>query len=249
MPIQNLLCKKREMKVSFDECIDCSKTNSKCDMFPELILFLKDEAEETSPELTITKLLYCPRRAYLLAKTYYTIQPEDMYSAIRGKMGHLIFEQQKMADCITETRFYKEYKGVKISGQPDKVDLKNKILYDYKTTTGRISDDKTLRWGNSHTHHQVQLNLYKWLIEPQFEVNKLILVYIGSDCAKKIEIPIRTPQDRRLWKPVQEAFDKAEILGKYWDEPYSDEIAKQIPQEAGWICSYCYVKGLCQKLK
>ena len=70
MPIKNLLCKKREMEVSFDECIDCSKTNSKCDMFPELIQFLKDDAEETNPDLTITKLLYCPRRAYLLAKTY-----------------------------------------------------------------------------------------------------------------------------------------------------------------------------------
>jgi len=252
MPISKLICNKREAEVSFQECIECSKTNLKCDIFPEMVSFIKDEAEETSSELTITKLLFCPRRAYLLAKTEYAVQPEDMYSAIRGKMGHLIFEEQKTSDCISETRFYKEYKGVRISGQPDKIDIKNKILYDYKTTTGRISDDKTLRWGNTHLHHQVQINLYKWLVEPQFEINRLILIYIGSDCSKKIEVPIRHPDNKKLYKPIQDAFDKIEILGQYWNEPYSDEIARKIPEEKDeknrWICRYCFVSKTCKRL-
>ena len=225
-----------------------------CPIIPEFIKYIKDGTEEeTNKELSVTKVLYCPMRAFLLAKTDYTVQPEELYNMFRGSMGHLVLEKLKVEGCITETRFSRQYKGVLLTGKPDKIDVKNKILYDYKTIAGKISEDFSLKWGNARLHHQIQLNLYRWLLEGTFEIDKLVLVYIGSDSILKIPVKVRTPENKKLWKPMQDAFDRIEHLGKFWNLTYNQAVEskeiKKIKKEKGWICNYCFVKNLCDTIK
>jgi len=247
MPLTGLFCKKKEQTVSFNECCECSKTNIECYIIPEYIKFITPDSEDFSSSISVTKVLNCPRRSYLLFKTDYIVYPEELYDMMRGSMGHLLLEENRMKDCIIETEFSREYKGIKVTGKPDKIDKTNGILYDYKTLRGRISDDLSLKWGNAHLHHQIQLNLYKWLIEDSIKINKMVLVYLGSDSILKIEVKERTPKNKKLWIPMEKAFERIEILGKYWDKEYSPEIVKKIPAERDWICKFCNVRKICEQ--
>ena len=246
--LTGLYCKRKEKVVSFQECLQCSRTNFECPIFPEYIKWLMKEDDEYNQEITVTKLLYCPRRAYLIAKTDYIINVEDAWALFRGSLSHSFLERLRDENCIVETRFERDYKGIKIYGKPDKIDIENKILYDYKTIAGKISDDYSLRWGNSKLEHQIQLNLYKWLLEGRFEIEKMVLIYIGSDCSKKFLVEERKKDNKKKYKELEKAFHRAEILSKIWNKPLEEITPEELPKEESWICKYCPVVENCSKL-
>ncbi|HOM26572.1 MAG TPA: PD-(D/E)XK nuclease family protein [bacterium] len=252
--IKGIYCKRREAVLDLNECIECSKTNFECQIFTEYLIWLNKDDSEYSKDLTVTKLLSCPRRAYFYAHLDYIIEPEDFYALFRGSIIHSFLQTYKDSECIVETRFTKKYKNIEISGTPDKIDTKRKIIYDFKTIAGRISDDYSLRWDNPHLEHQVQLNLYYWLLKDIFEIERLCLVYIGSDCSKKYLIKIRTEDDKKLYTPIKKAFDNAEILNQVWNKNLNEINKKDLPKiteidkKQTWICNYCHFEKECKDL-
>ena len=248
--IKNIKCNIKEETVTFDECINCSKQAFNCPVTPEYVLYLKSNISEMS-SISVTKLLGCPRKAYLLKVIDYDINILDLYYAFRGGLTHLLLEKYNMQDCIIETEFSKEYNGVVITGKPDKIDIKNGIIYDYKTITGRIGDDRTLKWGAVRLKDQIQVNIYKWLVEDKFDIRKLVVVYFGTDFSIKKEVEIRQPNTKK-YKDIQQAFDRALLLGKIWNKPLEQAIKEKLlpPTEKTWECDgYCDVSLFCKKLE
>lgn len=255
--IKGFICQKRDLIVSLEECYSCSRENkvSKCDIIPEYITFIKEKLqEEVSNEITVTKLLHCPRRTYLQTFADYYVNIEDLYFIMRGSLSHLLLENHKIEeDCIVETRFKKIYKDkegneIEISGKPDKIDLKTKTIYDYKTITSKLSDDYSLRWNNVRLQDKIQLNLYFWLIKDKFEIKSLKVVYLASDVIKKFDVEIIT-EDKKQYAEIRKAFRRAEILNEVWNKSLNEVDIEKIEKEKGWICNYCWVKNLCEKEK
>jgi len=250
--ITGIYCDRKEKVIDIDECYICSQTNLSCLIIPEYVEFVKEQLKsEKNNELSITKLLYCARRTYFEKSIDYIISIHEFYEAWRGSVIHKILEQSKQADCLIEQKFTRKYKEIEVSGTIDKFDMKHNILYDYKTIASKYDDDRTLRWGNAKLEHQVQLNLYKWLIEDKFEVKHLVLVYIASDKTQKIEIEIRKQEDKRKYKEIQKAFDRLEILSRCWNLNFEETKEKNLipPAEQDWICKYCRFIKLCSEIK
>lgn len=246
--IKAFYCIKREEIVDKEECYNCSQNRVECPIFPEYLRWLIEDKNYSS-KITVTKLLTCVRRTYFYSKLDYIIQPYEAYALFRGSIVHSFLEKYRVEDCIVETEFEKQYKSITIYGTPDKIDVKRGIIYDYKTITGRISDDYSLRWGNPHMEHIVQLHLYKWLVEDKFNIQKLVLIYIGSDTCQKYEIPIRGPEDKKKYEPIQKAFERAEILNKVWNKKVEEVSKDQLPKEEGWICRYCPFSRECNEME
>ena len=249
--IKNVWCDKKESIIDIDECKECSGINLACNIIPEYVAFVKQQINsEKNNQLSITKLLYCPRRTYFEKVIDYTINVNELYEVFRGTLMHSVLAEYKNSDCLIEQTFTRKYKDIEVSGTIDKYDMKNKILYDYKTIKN-VADDRTLRWGNAKLEHQVQLNLYKWLIEDKFPVEHLVLVYIGTDSILKQEIEIRTPENKTKYKPIQEAFNRLEVLSKCWNLSFEEAKEKNlIPKaEKGWICKYCKFIKECSEVK
>jgi CRISPR/Cas system-associated exonuclease Cas4 (RecB family) len=235
-----------------DECYNCSKVNTECNIIPEYIEWIKEQLNsEKNNELSVTKLLYCSRRTYFEKVIDYTVSIHELYENWRGTLIHKILQESKQEDCLLEQKFSRKYKDIEVVGIIDKFDIKNKILYDYKTITGKIDDDRTLRWGNPHLQHQIQLNLYKWLLEDKFEIRELIIVYIGADKIAKFKIDIRTPENKRKYTEIEKAFNRLEILSKCWNLGFKEAKEKNlIPSaEKDWICKYCRFVKECNEIK
>jgi len=248
--IKDLYCEKKEKTVNIDECYLCSKTNLSCNIIPEYVKFLEKQAKtEKNNQLSITKLLYCPRRTYFEKVIDYSINVNELYEVFRGSLMHSVLADYKQPDCIIEQTFTRNYKDIEVSGTIDKYDMKNKILYDYKTIKS-VADDRTLRWGNLKIEHQVQLNLYKWLLEDKFEVKQLVLIYIAVDSILKQDVEIRTNDNNGKYKPIQDAFNRLEVLSKCWNMNLEEAKEKNLipPAEKGWICKYCRFIRECSEI-
>lgn len=245
--MKKIFCNKRNEVLNIDECYQCSVENKECSIIPEYLSFVREKLEEeVSNALAITKLLYCSRRSYLLSFSDYIIPVEEMYFLMRGSMAHLLIEKYRQEkDCIVETKFEKEYQGIKISGKPDKINLKTKTIVDYKTISGRLSDDYSLRWGNVRIQDILQVNLYKWLIDEKFEIENLEIIYLTSDCIVKKQVEI-IQKNNKKYKELQKCFNRAEVLNKYWGKNYTKGMDLP-PAERGWTCSYCWVKNICEE--
>jgi len=246
--LKGLYCSKLERQVSMEECLHCSKTNLKCDIFPEFIEFLKSRYdEEYIPSISPTRLLGCARKAYLEKEIDYTVGIETLYYSFRGSLLHLLFEKFKTEDCLIEKKFEREWKGVKIVGIPDKIDVHRKTLWEFKTVA-TVADDFSLKWNNPRVRDQIQANFYKWLVEPVIPIENLVIVYVGSDCSRKYQVKVRAIEKD---KSLALAFQKAEILSKIWDKPLEQVKAEgKLPKmESGWECRYCNVEAECKKLK
>lgn len=239
-----LYCKIKDEVLDFNTCLECSKQAYECPVTYEYINFLYEEEKERTNSLSITKLLSCPRKAFLLTKADYTQDVLDLYYAFRGSLTHLLLEKYKSKNCIVETMFQKDYNGITITGKPDKIDIENECIYDFKTITGKIGDDKSLRWGSARKKDAIQLNLYYWLVKDLFKISKLIVVYFGTDYPLKKEVKILEENDKK-YKDIKECFEKAELLAKVWDKEI--EAVKDIKYVKTWECDgYCPVKDICK---
>jgi hypothetical protein len=252
--LKGLYCKKREQVVTFNECLECSKdaevTIGKdryvCDIFPEFIQFvIKENEHEHSSNVSVTQLLGCSRKAYLSRVCDYSVAPEDLWYRFRGSIIHLLMEQFKVEDSIVEGRFKKEFNGITVSGRIDRIDTRRKTITDYKSIQS-VKFDRTLMYGNSKVFHQLQLNLYRWLIAEKFDIDKLVIQYIGADRPMKKTVILRDPEKD---KGMKACFAKLQLLGGVWGMTLKEAVfAKKVPPiEDTWECKgYCDVAAECK---
>lgn len=222
----------RERFVSFEECIACAETTSnECHFTAPIIKAMADRERVERKGITVTQLSGCLRESYLSYKYDHYVDLEQLYFAFRGELAHLVIERYQEKDAIAEKRFYREFNGIKISGQPDIVIPQKKLIRDYKTAK------EVPRFSYPFRNHSQQLNLYAWLVP--YEIERLQAVYLDM---KGVKIC-----DAQLWSEKEiEALlrQKLPILNR----AFNHDILPPADFD-NWQCNgWCNVKSICRKL-
>jgi CRISPR/Cas system-associated exonuclease Cas4 (RecB family) len=186
------------------------------------------------PALSVTALTGCVRQAYLKTTEPYYQRPDQQYWAYRGTLGHLLAERGAGPGTIAEQRFERELRlpsgrAVTITGRPDEIDPARALLIDYKTT------DRAPR--QPSPQHIAQLNAYRWLVAPSYQIDRLGIVYLTMKGVQKASVPIWPDgQVERLLAERAGALAEA-YAGGGWPELTEDR----------WMCGFCPVAAACER--
>jgi CRISPR/Cas system-associated exonuclease Cas4 (RecB family) len=191
------------------------------------------DADDVIPKLSVTALVGCTRQAYLKATEPYYQRPDQQYWAYRGTLGHVLVERGAGEGIVAEQRFDRDLhlpngRRVTITGQPDEIDPARSLLLDYKTT------DRAPR--TLSPMHIAQLNVYRWLVAPRYQIEKLGIVYLTMRETKKVAVPI--------WPDGQVERFLAERAGPL-AEAYSGGAWPDLTEDT-WLCRYCPVAAVCE---
>lgn len=266
MPQQGFHCIVDFEDVSFDACVACAATQGRCQFTASILRGMADQSrardegrvarsqadgkresvgvglappEEPSdegaaiPKLSVTALVGCVRQAYLKATEPYYQRPDHQYWAYRGTLGHVLVERGAGEQIVAERRFDRDLilpngRLVTITGQPDEIDPARDLLVDYKTT------DRAPR--TLSPMHIAQLNVYRWLVAPEYQIAKLGIVYLTMRETKKVAVPI--------WPDGQVERFLAERAGPL-AEAYLGGAWPELTEDA-WLCRYCPVAAICE---
>lgn len=159
-------------------------------------------------DISVTKLIDSAQRRVLLKK-YGASVVEDVSERIWSLLGqavHTILERANKSD-IVEERLYAEVEGWSLSGQFDRMDLRNKTLDDYKcTSVYKVMMSDMKEW-------ERQLNVLRWLaIKNGYKVERLRIIAIlrdwrKSDAKRKQDYPQKPVAtiDIPVW-PLDETY-------------------------------------------
>jgi hypothetical protein len=170
-------------KVSYEECFACAQSQKHLCQFSYPILngMVRTEQEEVQG-IRVTSLLNCLRKVVLERKHDIYTPPDQLYWSFRGRLAHAIVEYAQSDDAVVEQRFTREIEGIPITGKPDVIYPEQALLQDYKTTA-------VLPRLGPYDHHIWQLNIYRWLVQDYYRVNRLEIVYLDMKGAKRCPIP------------------------------------------------------------
>ena len=177
-------------------------------------------------QVHVTDLTSCLRRAYLQRITDVYPSLKRMYWLFRGALAHQLVENTREPFSLTEVRFQRRVNGVTVVGRPDKIVPNRGELYDYKTTK-RITL-KRLPYGE----HTRQVNIYRWLVEPHFQIDRLFLVYLDMSRCASVEVPTEDVESY--------VTDRAMVLHR------AMQSGQLPPSEPSWLCDYCEVRDECE---
>lgn len=159
-------------------------------------------------DISVTKLIDSAHRRVLLKK-YGASVVEDVSERIWSLLGqavHTILERANKSD-IVEERLYSDVDGWSLSGQFDRMDLRNETLDDYKcTSVYKVMMSDMKEW-------ERQLNVLRWLaIRNGYKVERLRIIAIlrdwrKSDAKRKQDYPQKPVAtiDIPVW-PLDETY-------------------------------------------
>lgn len=239
--------------VSFEDALtEARDTGTYADLPYEILAGIhKNLTKERPDEISVTQLLGCPRKVHLEAKIDFAETPQSNYPAFRGMIVHGILEETDGA--TSEERVQREHRGVVISGQPDNLRVVKSsgrtILRDWK------SKAEVPKFNYAYTHHQQQVNLYRWLLKLDWRTTDLEVVYVSMSEVKIIPLSRGGTNRYGRANPMQvwtdeevEAFlDKRLIplaMQRKYDAPVRYDM---VDVEDLWNCNFCPVKQECYK--
>jgi hypothetical protein len=258
VPQQGFHCIVDFEDISFESCIECAATEGRCQLTASLLrgmaaqarsraeargtpdqlhpgtVGLSTESLQPVPTLNVTDLTGCVRQSFLKATEPYYQRPDHQYWAYRGTLAHLLAEQGAGPGIIAERRFERELElpngtSVTITGKPDEIDPTRGLLIDYKTTDRAPRQPSPL--------HIAQVNVYRWLVGPEFAIDRLGIVYLTMKGVKKASVPVWP--DGHVERFIQErAGGLAEAYaGGDWPGLTEDR----------WMCGFCPVVSACER--
>jgi len=239
MPVVGFRCIKSNKNVSFEECMACALTyENKCHFTADILKGIITEVTETRESISITKLIGCPRSTYLVNRNDVYVSPEKLYWAFRGTLAHAIIEKYMAdPDAVVEKHFKRVLNGIKITGKPDIIIPKHELMRDYKTT-------KEVPFFNKvYLNHEIQLNLYRWLVRKEYKVERLEVVYMDMKRSKVIPV-------KNIWK-LSDCEDYIKKHSSVLAEAYEKNIPPDVPGEFPlyWQCrDFCEGRTICAKL-
>jgi CRISPR/Cas system-associated exonuclease Cas4 (RecB family) len=262
VPQQGFHCIVDLEDVSFEGCIECAATRGRCQLTASLLRGMADQARARNgeddaralaardtrtvvnlpmlhapdpiPTLSVTALTGCVRQAFLKATEPFYQRPDQQYWAYRGTLGHLLAERGAGPGTIAEQRFERELRlpsgrQITVTGKPDEIDPARGLLIDYKTTDRAPRQPSPL--------HIAQLNAYRWLVAPYYQIERLGIVYLTMKGVQKAFVAIWPDgQIERLLQDRAGALAEA-YAGGDWPEMTEDR----------WMCAYCPVAAACER--
>jgi hypothetical protein len=157
-------------------------------------------------DIHITNLTGCLRQHYLMISQDYVVRTSKLYPIIKGNLFHKGFEyyiDRTMinSNLLVEKTFAKTYDGVIVTGTPDLIVLDQKLIRDWKVPTSLPSTYRP-------THEQ-QLNLYRWLVAPEIDIDHLEVSYFGTRKVNTFRVPIW--KDHELEEFVEMRIDTVKM--------------------------------------
>jgi len=239
MAIVGFKCINTDENVSFDDCLKCALTyENNCHFPAEIINGIIQESTDTREGISVTKLLGCPRSTYLVEHNDVYVSLDNLYWLFRGTLTHAIMEKYKLdPDAITEKRFKRKIKGLTITGKPDIIVPKAGLIRDWKTTK------EVPYYSRAYPNHEQQLNLYRWLINKKYKIDKLEVVYMDMSRVKICSV-------KKVWK-LSDCEDFITKRASVLAEALKSNIPPPVPGEFPlyWQCrDYCACRDICAKL-
>jgi len=236
MSIVGFKCVATDENVSFENCIKCALTcENKCHLTADILTGIVENVTEERSTISITKMIGCMRSTYLSTKYDTYASPEKLYWAFRGTLAHAVIEKYNAdKEAILETKFARTVNGIKITGTPDIIIPTKELIRDYKTTK------QVPYYSRPYPNHEVQLNLYRWLVRPKYKIERLEIVYM--DMMKTKIIPVK-----KLWK-LSDCEDYVAKHSAILAKAQKDDIPPPVPAEFPlyWQCNdFCEGKAKC----
>jgi CRISPR/Cas system-associated exonuclease Cas4 (RecB family) len=233
MPQRGFHCIVDFVDVPYQSCVDCAATEGRCQFTASLLRGMADQARQRDDSaISVTSLTGCVRQSYLKATGDYYQRPDYQYWAYRGTLGHTLAERGAGPETVSERRFERALalpsgKSLPIVGHPDEIVPGRSLLVDYKTT------DRPPR--TPSPQHVAQLNCYRWLVAPEYEIDRLGIVYLTMRGVRKVAVPV--------WPDGQaERF----LVERAASLAYARETGQwPAMTEDTWMCAYCPVAEPC----
>jgi len=230
-------CPQGKGDLPFEECLRCGTSHSNSCSFDYPILASMYQSLRKEEGISVTSLLNCLRKIVLQVRNDVYLDPRQLYYAFRGQLFHSIIAQAQQEGAIVEQRFEREIEGILLCGHPDVIYPNQKKIVEYKSTR-RVPKDEM-----PYANHGIQLNLYRYLVKPDFKIDQLEIVYFDMSRVLRMAIPVMDEAQLLEWlvprlKKLKAALD-------------SGELPEKVEGEGLWQCegycpftNYCWPKGV-----
>lgn len=165
-------------------------------MLPEIVRALQPDPNRHEDAIHLASLGVCPHRVKMERTRDYYLPPEAAYRLVRGRSWDCLINDYARAGAIVHRRFWRDFKGVPITGEPDLIDLKLRTIEDYKAP----AKDTARVWPS----YSFQLNGYAWITEEALreeyglQIESLWLNVCGPTRYLRLEVPLWSPRTREV---------------------------------------------------
>jgi len=223
--------------VTFEECLACAASHRNACSFDYPILATMHRNIRKGVGTSVSSLLNCLRKVVLQARRDVYLPPGQLYYAFRGQLFHAVIAQAQEEGAVVEQRFERTVAGITLSGHPDVVYPEQRRLVDYKSTRRIPKKDAP------YANHGIQVNLYRYLVAPQYQVDDLEIVYFDMSKVKRVKVEVMSTPQLTGWlvprlKKLRAALDGGKLPAK-------------VGSEGVWQCDgycpftdYCWPKGV-----
>ncbi|MBI2842144.1 MAG: PD-(D/E)XK nuclease family protein [Armatimonadetes bacterium] len=230
--IRGFRCPKGKGDLLFDECLECAASHENPCQFDYPILSAMQRNIREEAGLSVSSLLNCLRKVALEARIDIYLDPSQLYYAFRGQLFHAVIAQAQSDGAICERRFERSVAGIVLSGHPDVIYPQHGKLVDYKSTKRIPKDDKP------YANHALQVNLYRYLAMPHYEVDRLEIVYFDMSEVKRVDVQVMGVRQVLGWLTPRLKNLKAALDG--------GKLPERVTLEGLWQCDgYCPFTGTC----
>lgn len=244
MPQIGFECINTGEKLSFDDCIACATEGGKprggCHFTPEILIGIHRNIYEIPiDKLTVTKLIGETRRAIITARYSYWVTPKKNFWAFRGTLAHQLIDGIARPGVLYEHRCRRTIRiddtEHEITGRVDVLIPESPgYILDYKSCRMLPKGDKPL--GN----HELQVNIYRWLVTPQIRIDNLRIVYFDMGGVKRVTAQVM---------PLSEVEQFVVAQATAYLHAVRDDIIPAGKYDGrAWQCRYCDVADICKEL-
>ena len=268
MPLVGVKCPYYHKQIKFAECLECAIEDGPCGIPYSLLKAGSVIMTKPRPEVHVTDLCGCLRRAYFSKVADYYEDPGDWIAAIMG-----IFIHSKMESFAPEGS-HRELSltattpsGVQVTGTVDL--LVNETIEDYKSK-GWLDVSKC-----PSTSHTRQINIYRWLLaENGYNANRGYVNYIALrgatrcrtckcaliqqdtgewECPECHKIWAKDKAHRGIYRASVEMYPPDKVIS--WidkqalllnDAIITGKIMPKVDSDGEWVCSYCTFQSECE---
>lgn len=186
-------CPEEKKNLPFDECLACAASHENPCQFDYPILVTMHRNIRKRQGISVSSLLNCLRKVVLEARNDVYLDPSQLYYAFRGQLFHAVVAQAQVDGALCEKRFERTVAGIVLSGHPDVIYPEERKLVDYKSTRRIPKDDIP------YANHGHQVNLYRYLVMPQYQIEYLEIVYFDMMSVKRVKVELMDTRKLISW--------------------------------------------------
>lgn len=207
MPLARIRCVVDQTEQTTAGCVACAEAltaprGRRCQFTASILRGMYDGSGREDAGVSASQLTGCTRQTVLQHLYDYTADPERLWPAFRGTLGHDLVQRSPDPGCTVEVRYRRKYgprDGDWLTGKMDEVDPRMALIRDYKTGS-KPPDPDDVRLGGFKESWVWQLNVYRWILAGgervdtgeriALDVTRLGIVYLHADAVYKYTVPV-----------------------------------------------------------